>query len=84
MADEFKRYQLSQFRAMTGLLQVLAALGLAMGMSYPWVGGVAAVGVALQMFCGLCVRIRIGDGWRQCAPASFYMLLCAWLAMRLL
>ncbi len=84
MADEFKRYQLSQFRAMTGILQILAALGLSLGIIYPWVGGMAAVGIALQMLCGLYVRLRIGDAWYQCMAATFYLLLCSWLALRLL
>lgn len=84
MADEFIRYRLSRFRVTTGILQILAALGLTLGMIYPWMGGIAAIGIALQMLCGLCVRLRIGDTWLQCMPATFYLLLCSWLAIRLL
>ena len=84
MRVEFRRYGLSQFRVMTGVLQVLAAIGLALGIAYPWIGGIAAGGVALQMACGLGVRIRIGDAWHQCFAAAFFMMICGGLAVHLL
>lgn len=83
MVVEFRRYGLPQFRRLTGGLQVLAAVGLFMGLFIPWVAGVAAVGLALQMACGLAVRIKIGDAWYLCLPAGAYLLICAWLASRL-
>jgi len=84
MRVEFTRYGLSQFRVMTGILQVLAAIGLALGVAYPILGGIAAGGVALQMACGLGVRIHIGDKWYQCIAAAFFMLICGWLAVHIL
>ena len=84
MSEEFKRYGLSQFRVLTGVLQILAALGLALGITYPWIGGIAAGGVALPMACGLGVRIRIGDAWHQCFASAFFMFVCGWLTVHLL
>lgn len=84
MVAEFQRYGLPQFRRLTGALQVLAALGLLAGLIVPWVAGIAAAGLALQMACGLAVRIKIGDVWYLCLPAGAYLLICAWLALRLL
>lgn len=84
MVAEFRRYGLSKYRSITGILQLLAACGLAIGIALPWVGGVAAAGLALQMACGLGVRIKIGDPWFKCLPAATYMVLCGWLAVRLL
>lgn len=84
MIVEFQRYGLPQFRRLTGALQVLAAFGLFIGLLIPWVAGVAATGLALQMACGLAVRIKIGDAWYLCLPAGAYFLICAWLALRLL
>lgn len=84
MVVEFQRYGLAQFRKLTGLLQVLAAVGLFIGLLIPWVAGAAAAGLALQMACGLAVRIKIGDAWYLCLPASAYFLICGWLASRLL
>lgn len=84
MVIEFQRYNLPKFRRLTGLLQVLAAIGLLIGLTIPWIGGIAAAGLAIQMACGLAVRIKIGDAWYLCLPATGYMLMCAWLGTRLL
>jgi len=84
MVAEFHRYRLARFRRLTGRLQLLGATGLLVGLYLPWVGGLAAAGIALQMACGLGVRVKIGDSWVQCLPATSYMLLCGWLATQLL
>lgn len=84
MVAEFQRYGLSDYRRMTGILQLLAAAGLALGLALPLLGGIAAAGLALQMACGLGVRIKIGDPWFKCLPAATYMLMSGWLAVRLL
>lgn len=84
MVAEFKRYRLSHFRRLTGILQLLGAAGLLVGLFVPWIGGMAAAGLSLQMACGLGARISIKDTWLQCLPAIFYMLLCGWIAIQLL
>jgi uncharacterized membrane protein YphA (DoxX/SURF4 family) len=84
MVAEFKRYRLSSYRRLTGSLQLLGAAGLVVGLTLPWVGGLAAAGISLQMACGLGVRVKIGDTWVHCIPAASYMLLCGWLATQLL
>jgi len=84
MVAEFKRYRLSRFRRLTGTLQILGAAGLLLGLLFPWVAGLAAAGLSLQMACGLGVRVKIGDTWIQCIPAALYMILCGFLATQLL
>jgi len=84
MIAEFKRYRLSHFLRLTGILQLLGATGLLVGLFIPWVGGMAAAGISLQMACGFGVRVTIKDTWLQCLPAIFYMLLCGWVAIQLL
>jgi len=84
MVKEFKRYRLSRFRTLTGVLQLLGATGLVVGYTKPAIGGLAAAGLSLQMACGLGVRIGIGDSWLRCIPAGFYMILCGWIATQLL
>ena len=81
MIVEFKRYRLSQFRVLTGQLQLLGATGLIVGLLIPAVGGLAAAGLSLQMACGLGVRIRSKD---RCLPAIIYMIVCGWIATQLL
>lgn len=81
MVAEFQRYGLSKYRVLTGALQLLAAVGLLLGLKFPWIGGVAAAGLALQMACGLGVRIHLGDAWYYCLPAASYMIICGALAL---
>ncbi|ADE55751.1 DoxX family protein [Coraliomargarita akajimensis] len=80
MTAEFQRYGIPQYRVLTGSLQILAAVGLLAGIWLPWLSGLAAAGLALQMACGLGLRIHIGDSWIKCLPAASYLLLCGWLA----
>ena len=84
MIAEFDRYHLAEYRELTGWLQLLGATGLLVGFSVPWLGGLAAGGLSLQMACGLGVRVRLRDSWLQCAPSAIYMLLCGWIATQLL
>lgn len=84
MELEFRRYGLSKYRKLTGALQLLAACGLFVGIFSPSIGGLAAAGLALQMACGLGVRIKIADPWYLCLPTGVYMFVCGWLAVNLL
>ena len=84
MAAEFRRYGIPQYRVLTGALQTLAAVGLLIGFWQPWLGGLAAAGLALQMLCGLALRVHIGDPWFKCLPATIFAVLCSWLALQLL
>ena len=84
MKREFQRYGIPRYRTVTGILQICAALGLVLGLWFPFIGGIAAAGLALQMASGLYVRITIHDSLLQSSPAAGYMLLCAWMAAQLL
>lgn len=61
MAEEFKRYGLSQFRKLTGVLEVLGALGLLAGYVVPGLVIAASGGLTLLMVLGVGVRFRSGD-----------------------
>ena len=81
MVREFTRYGLAQFRVLTGILQLLGATGLVLGLWWPLIGLLASTGLALQMLCGFAVRLKIRDGALRSAPALFYALLNSWLCM---
>ncbi len=81
MRREFIRYGLAQFRPLVGTLQILGALGLLVGLHWPWLGQSAAAGLALLMFLGMVTRIRIHDTWWQSIPAAFYMILNTWICL---
>lgn len=76
---EFERYGFSSQRTLIGGLQLLAAAGLLVGLSQPWMGRAAAGGLAAMMLGAVGVRIRIKDNLQQMIPALFYLSLNAYL-----
>ncbi len=80
MKREFIRYGMGSQRLLVGALQVSAAIGLLAGLSQPWVGRAAALGLAAMMLVAVGVRIRIKDSFLQTTPALFYLVLNAYLS----
>ena len=78
---EFIRYRLGPQRALVGVLQLGAAIGLVAGLSQPWMGRAAAGGLAMMMLVAVCVRIKIKDSLLQMAPALLYLALNAYLCL---
>ena len=78
---EFVRYRMERVRRMVGTLQIAAAFGLLGGLSQPWLGQAAAVGLTLMMLVAVGVRIKIRDTLWQTVPALFYLALNAYLAV---
>ncbi len=81
MQMEYVRYGVSRFRPLVGSLQIAGGVGLLAGFTVPFVGQLAAVGLALLMFLGVVLRRRIKDGIAQTVPAIFYLALNAYLAV---
>lgn len=80
MRKEFERYGLPQIqRVLTGILQLLGALGLIMGFYMPWMGMMAAAGLTVMMAVAFGVRIKIKDGFKETAPSFIFMLMNAYL-----
>ena len=77
---EFERYGLAGYRTLTGWLQIIAALGMLLGLWLPLFALVSAAGLALLMLLGFCVRLKIGDGFLKSFPSFFYCVLNAFLA----
>ena len=82
MAREFERYGLALYRKVTGLLQIAAVVGFVLSPVEPFLGLIAAAGLALQMLLGVAVRIKIKDSLLQTTPALVYCLLNAYLCFR--
>lgn len=70
MVAEFERFGLSRFRRMTGVLELLGALGLAVGLFLPPIAVVSAGGLSLLMALGVAARIRVGDAMLETLPAA--------------
>ena len=79
MRQEFERFGLEKFRVLTGVLEVAAAIGLALGLVLPIFGCLAAGGLALLMLFGFLVRLKIKDTLVQSTPAFFFMALNIYL-----
>jgi hypothetical protein len=81
MKQEFLRYRLGSLRMLVGLLQWCAGFGLLAGMSVPWMGQVAAGGLAMMMLVAVVVRIQIKDSMLQTIPALLYLVLNTYLLL---
>ena len=81
MKQEFIRYRLAAQRIRVVALQWCAGIGLLAGMIQPWLGQLAAGGLALMMLIAVIVRIQIRDSLLQTIPALFYLALNAYLCL---
>jgi hypothetical protein len=75
MKIEFKRYGFSQFRKLTGTLELLGGAGLLLGQYYTPVLIMSAAGLALLMFLGVIVRLKTKDPLIEILPAFILMVI---------
>jgi hypothetical protein len=79
MKKEFERFNLEKLGLLTIVLEFIGALGLLVGLKYPIILALASFGLALLMFFGLIVRIKIKDQLWVCLPVLFYLVLNAYI-----
>ena len=72
---EFKRYGLNNFRKITGFFQFAGGIGLLLGFFVKELMLMSSFGLFTLMFLGVCVRLKINDGFIRTSPAIFYMLI---------
>lgn len=76
LKDEFTRYGLAKFGALTAILEILGAMGLIVGLYFaPLILSLASGGLALLMLLGFGVRMKIKDGLWLSLPSFLFMLL---------
>jgi len=75
MAEEFERYNLSRFRRVVGLLEVLGALGLLSSIVIPPLVYPSTAGLAVLMGLGVLTRVRVRDPLLEAIPAAVLMLI---------
>ena len=75
MKSEFKRLGIENFGLLIISLQLLAALGLIVGLKFNSILVISSLGLALLMFFALIYRIKLKDSLWTSLPAFFYMLL---------
>ncbi|WP_029489591.1 DoxX family protein [Aquimarina agarivorans] len=70
---EFKRYKLPKYRKLTGILQLLGAVGLLFGLYlFPVLLLLASFGLFLLMVAGFIVRIKIKDNFVESSPSFIF------------
>jgi hypothetical protein len=79
MKNEFKRFKLEKLGLFTIVLEILGAFGLLIGFWYKPLLLLSSGGLALLMFLGLIVRIKLKDSLWISLPALFYMGLNAYI-----
>lgn len=77
MRIEFKRFGLERFGTLTAVLELCGAVGLLAGLMMNVLLLISSGGLALLMFLGVIVRLRVKDSFWVLLPALFYMLLNA-------
>lgn len=76
MRLEFTRFGLNTLqRLLTGVLQLVGAAGLIVGIYYVKVGIAASAGLAFLMLAGFLVRLKIKDGIYKSSPALIFLFL---------
>ncbi len=75
MMIEFKRYGLSKYRKLTGVLQLAGAIALLIGLWNLPMALIGSLGLSVLMMLGFVTRIRIKDSFVKSAPSFFYSLL---------
>ena len=72
MKSEFIRFGLGKFGNLTAILEIVGAIGLLVGLLNNFILLISSGGLALLMFLGVGVRLKIKDGLLASSPALFY------------
>ncbi len=75
MKLEFGRYGLSQFRKLTGTLELLGGIGILVGLYFTPLLVISSGGLALLMLLGIIVRLKIKDQFLAILPALILMII---------
>ncbi|MBC7653923.1 MAG: hypothetical protein H7098_05540 [Oligoflexus sp.] len=79
MKSEFKRLNVEKLGLLTIVLEILGAFGLFVGLLFKPILLISSGGLALLMLLGLIIRIKSNDGLLISFPATFYMILNAYI-----
>lgn len=79
MQNEFKRFGLEKFGALTAILEILGASGLLVGLFSTPILLISSGGLTLLMFFGLLARARVKDSLLASLPAFIFMVLNSYI-----
>lgn len=75
MKNEFKRFGLEPFGALTATLEILGAIGLIVGLKIHFIFLISSGGLAILMLLGLGVRLKIKDSLLDSSPALLFFII---------
>ncbi|WP_026838617.1 DoxX family protein [Gillisia sp. JM1] len=80
--SEFKRYKLPKYRKLTGILQLIGALSLLIGLYfYPILLLLASIGLSFLMLAGFIVRLKIKYNFIKSSPAFTFAAINLFIAV---
>ena len=79
LRHEYRRYGIPNMRVPVGILQLLGATGVLVGLAVAPLGAAAALGLCLLMVSGVVVRVRLRDTLIRMLPAISLAVLNATL-----
>jgi hypothetical protein len=79
MKQEFERFGLKKYSLTIIMLQLLGATGLIVGLKFNPILMISSFGLALLMFFGVLVRIKLKDSFWVSLPAVFFMGINAYI-----
>ncbi len=79
MKSEFNHFGLAKAGTLTAVLELMGAVGLLVGIKFPLILLISSGGLALLMFLGVVIRIKIKDSFWTTLPALFFMILNAYI-----
>jgi len=80
MRGEFERFGMAKFRIITGILEILGAVGTLLGLLWAPLFIFSTLGLGTLMLLGVVTRIRVQDPVLQILPAFILMVVNFWLA----
>jgi|TARA_B110000971_G_C19942302_1_gene469334 hypothetical protein len=75
MKKEFKRWNISQFRVIVGIAQLIGGIGMIIGFYIPVFTLLASFGLSILMLLGFILRVMVKDGVLKSLPSLFYFLI---------
>ena len=79
MKNEFKRFGLEKVGTLTTVLELFGAVGLLVGLKIQLILLISAGGLAILMFLGVAIRIKVKDSLWISLPALFFMILNSYI-----
>lgn len=70
LETEFHRYGIPDLRNVVGVLEILGACGVLLGLAAPLLGAAASAGLTTLMVLGVAVRLRLHDPVSAMVPAA--------------